>query len=294
ETPNTRTGSATNIPISHELVYGADESGFTENDSTKVRVIGSRGKRFQHKQGGAGRENTTVIVTICADGTAIRPTVIFKGTHFQLGRSKKGWTDGEIGVEWIRDFHEQTKEKAAGRTRLLLVDGHNSHYTVGFLRFARAHCIHVLCYPAHGTHVYQGLDVVLSSPLKKRWAEEKQKLFEEKRQHINKYNFLAVYGRAHLAALTPENIKAAFAKTGVVPYNPAIITPAMMAPSKETSSTGSLPVPEPSPLQASVTGNISDKQKPHLQPPLPMFGPFVAHELSLGHQPEPDSTQIPS
>src|ERR1700729_4328340 len=49
-----------------------------------------------------------------------------------LGYSKKGWTDGEIGVEWIKIFEQQTRQKANGRDRLLLVDGHNSHYTRGF------------------------------------------------------------------------------------------------------------------------------------------------------------------
>ncbi|KAF5344297.1 hypothetical protein D9758_012308 [Tetrapyrgos nigripes] len=250
------------IPIDRDCVYGADESGFNEDDGAKIRVIGARSKKMQHKQGGGGRENTTVIVTICADGTTIRPTVIFKGKHFQInwyqdnptkaiiGHSEKGWTDGEIGVAWIKDFHEQTKEKAQGRTRLLLVDGHNSHYTAGFLRFAQAHRIHVLCYPAHGTHVYQGLDVVLFKPLKQYWREAKEKLFREKHQQIKKSNFLMVYGEAHLRALTPGNIMAAFEKTGVWPFNPNVITLDMMAPSKDTSSTGSLPVPEPSPVRA--------------------------------------------
>ncbi|THU92506.1 DDE-domain-containing protein, partial [Dendrothele bispora CBS 962.96] len=238
-------------PIDPENIYGTDESGFSEDEGVKIRVIGSRSKKLQHKQGGGNRENTTVIVTICADGTAPRPTVIFK--VISLGHSKKGWTDGEIGVEWIKDFHEQTKGKANGCTRLLLVDGHNSHYTLGFLHFARAHRIHVLCYPAHGTHVYQGLDVVIFSPLKRYWTEEKERLFNTAHQHIKKSNFLAVYGRAHLRALTPENIKAAFAKTGVWPYNPNVVTTEMMAPSKETSSQGSLPVPEPSPVRALST-----------------------------------------
>ena len=52
-----------------------------------------------------------------------------------LGYSKKGWTDGEIGVEWIKIFEKETRAKANGRDRLLLVDGHNSHYTQGFLEY---------------------------------------------------------------------------------------------------------------------------------------------------------------
>ncbi|KIK65808.1 hypothetical protein GYMLUDRAFT_70101 [Collybiopsis luxurians FD-317 M1] len=249
-------------PILPENIYGADESGFMPSQSTKQRVIGSRSKKMQHQQGDGGRENTTVIVTICADGTTTRPTVIFKGHAYQvkwnqdnptkasLAHSPKGWTDGELRLEWLKDFHEQTKEKANGCTRVLLVDGHNSHYTSAFLRFARAHRIHVLCYPAHGTHVYQGLDVVIFSPLKRFWTDEKTKLFQKKHQRVRKDNFMAIYGAAHKKTLTPENIHAAFKKTGVWPFDRSVITPDMMATSKETSLKSYLPVPQPSPVVA--------------------------------------------
>ena len=87
--------------------------------------------------------------------------------------SKKGWTDGVIGWLWIEDFDKKTCDKANGHTRLLLVDGHNSHYTMDFLDYAREHNIQVLCYPSHSTHVYQGLDIVIFAPLKRRWSEER-------------------------------------------------------------------------------------------------------------------------
>ncbi|THU97499.1 DDE-domain-containing protein, partial [Dendrothele bispora CBS 962.96] len=245
-------------PIDPELVYGCDEVGFMPSRGSKRRVIGARNRSIQHQQGDGGRENTTVIVTICADGTATKPTVIFKGSAFNLNwnqenpaqasfaHSEKGWTDGEIGVAWIQDFHEQTKSKAQERTRLLLVDGHNSHYTRGFLRFAREHRIHVLCYPAHGTHVYQGR-VVIFAPLKQYWTQEKDAYYRRTRKRITKSNFLLIYGTAHKQALTVENIKAAFRKTGVVPYNPEIVSD-KLAPSKETSNQGELPAAQPTPV----------------------------------------------
>jgi hypothetical protein len=93
---------------------------------------------------------------------------------YSLGCSKKGWVDGEINVEFIKDFHEQTKRDAAGKTRLLVVDSHISHFTKPFLNFAQKHRIQVLCYPAHATHIYQGLDVVVFGPLKLYWSEEKK------------------------------------------------------------------------------------------------------------------------
>ncbi|KAF9440609.1 hypothetical protein P691DRAFT_793161 [Macrolepiota fuliginosa MF-IS2] len=120
--------------------------------------------------------NITIMVTICADGTAILPAVIFKGEG--LGYSKKGYTDGEIGMNKI----------------------------------------HVLCYPSHSTHLYQGLDIVI--------FKEQDKFERTTKQSVNKTNFLAVY-----------------AKTGIVPFNPDIIPETSLAPSLETSAAGITPLP---------------------------------------------------
>jgi hypothetical protein len=65
-----------------EDIYGMDESSFPPSDQGKQRVIGRRGAKIQHKQGGVDRENVTAIVTICADGTKLTPTIIYKGKNF--------------------------------------------------------------------------------------------------------------------------------------------------------------------------------------------------------------------
>jgi len=54
------------------------------SDQGKQRMIGRRGAKIQHRQGGADRENVTAIITICADGTALRPTIIYKGKNLIL------------------------------------------------------------------------------------------------------------------------------------------------------------------------------------------------------------------
>lgn len=63
---------------------------------------------------------------------------------------------GEIGIEWIKhDFDPPTSQVSNGRPRLLIVDGHASHFTRGFLLYAKEHGIHVLCLPPHTTHALQ-------------------------------------------------------------------------------------------------------------------------------------------
>ena len=70
-------------PIATELIYAADETGIQEGIGSKEWVYGDPSKKFQHQQHSGGRENITVIVTICADGTSLPPAVIFKGENFQ-------------------------------------------------------------------------------------------------------------------------------------------------------------------------------------------------------------------
>ncbi len=122
---------------------------------------------------------------------------------------------------------------------------------MSFLEYARNNNIIVLCYPLHSTHVYQGLDVVIFSALKQAWSDERDK-FERSGPVVSKMNFLAVYSRAHVRAFTHANILAAFAKTGIVPFDPGVVTEAMMAPSLETSTSSLLLLPLASPVQELV------------------------------------------
>jgi hypothetical protein len=68
--------------IAPENLYAMDETGCPPSDQGTERVVGSRGTKTQHKQGGADRENVTALVTICGDGSVLKPTIIFKGQNF--------------------------------------------------------------------------------------------------------------------------------------------------------------------------------------------------------------------
>ncbi len=89
----------------------------------------------------------------------------------RLGYLKKGWTDNVIGLEYAKHFEMQTRSKAQGRTCALYLDGHGSHITRAFLEHCRNHNIKVICYPAHTTHIYQGLDVIIFGPLKTEYGK---------------------------------------------------------------------------------------------------------------------------
>lgn len=67
--------------IAPENIYGMDESGFVLSDQGTTRVVRGCGKKVQHEQTSGDQENVTVLATICADGTALKSTIVFKGQN---------------------------------------------------------------------------------------------------------------------------------------------------------------------------------------------------------------------
>src|SRR6266446_849628 len=87
-------------------------------------------------------------------------------------RSDKGWTENEIAVDYLSWFDKQTQPKLEpGERRLLLLDGHVSHFSKAFIERAIELDIVILCYPPHSTHLLQGLDVVLFARAKAEWTK---------------------------------------------------------------------------------------------------------------------------
>ncbi|RPB10719.1 hypothetical protein P167DRAFT_591889 [Morchella conica CCBAS932] len=94
--------------------------------------------------------------------------------------SSKEWIDNEFGVEYIKEvFDKYSRTKlvhsytilrncSAGReTRLLILDGYNSHMNPGFLIYTVEHDIIVLCPPSSTSHVIRLLDVESFSQLQR-------------------------------------------------------------------------------------------------------------------------------
>ncbi len=171
--------------------------------------------------------------------------------HRSIATSDRGWTDGNVGRQWLEHvFNHETKEKAGRKTRVLLLDGHSSHYTLDFIDYARANNITLLGYPAHCAHALQGLDVVCFAKMKEAWKQEIVTFEEEKMRKVSKSEFTFLWSRAYRSAFTPDTILAAFRATGVHPFSRETITNEQMKPSVTTSIKGSFLLPQPSPVCA--------------------------------------------
>lgn len=162
---------------------------------------------------------------------------------YSIACSPNGWTDSEVGVAWLKDiFDPETKDRVRGDKRLLIVDGHNSHCTLEFLLYAINCGIIVLCLPPHTTHVFQPLDVGIFGPLALEWSKAVNAL-KNKGYKITKNNFLSYYHQAREPVFTPERIASAFKKCGIWPLDRGVITDWDTAPSDNTTSQASQPLP---------------------------------------------------
>jgi hypothetical protein len=79
----------------------------------------------------------------------------------------------------------------------------------------------VLCrLPSHTSHKLQPCDVGVFGPLKTAYRDNVERLYRGGANTVGKEHFTALYSRARGQALTSRNIKAGWAKAGLIPLNP--------------------------------------------------------------------------
>jgi hypothetical protein len=85
-----------------------------------------------------------------------------------------------------------------------------------FDQFCKDNKIITLCIPPHTSHLLQPLDVGCYSPLKVVYGHEVTELA----RHVDKLEFMWIYRRIRLTALSESNVRAGFQATGLIPFNP--------------------------------------------------------------------------
>jgi hypothetical protein len=96
-----------------------------------------------------------------------------------------------------------------------------THATPEFDQYCKDNRTITLCMPPHTSHLLQPLDVGCYSPLKVVYGHEVSELARQGVFHVDKLDFLWIYQRIQLTALSEGNIKAGFQAAGLIPYCPA-------------------------------------------------------------------------
>lgn len=163
------------------------------------------------------------------------PTLIFKGKNINSGwipevtppgwhfsTSNKGWTSDIHAYEWLTTRFEPLTRRNDEKRRLLVVDGHSSHYTTRFLAFCITKKIDLALLPPHTSHVTQSLDIAWFSPLKTAITSEVNAIFRNSTRRLLRVEWTSAYIRARARCFRPSTIESAFRKSGIYPFNPEI------------------------------------------------------------------------
>jgi hypothetical protein len=216
-------------------IYNFDETGFMMGVIASGMVVTGTERRGRPKSVQPGsREWITVIQAINAEGWTIPPFIIGAGQYhlanwyrennlpddWAIATSPNGWTDNELGLEWLKHFNRCTANRSTGPYRLLILDGHESHHSIDFERYCQENKIITLCMPAHTSHLLQPLDVGCFGPLKKVYGRQIEHLIRCNITHVSKTEFFPAFYAAFQATMTEKNIKAAFRGAGLVPLDP--------------------------------------------------------------------------
>ena len=140
-------------------------------------VLARRGAKWVHEtSGGSGREVTTIHL---AGGRRLPPFVVHKGKHLystwtnggpagaRYSVSESGWMEKENFLSWFEKlFLPSVKACLDSGPVVLIFDGHHSHISINLLELARARNVHLVCLPAHTSHILQPLDVGVFGPMK--------------------------------------------------------------------------------------------------------------------------------
>ncbi|KFZ22952.1 hypothetical protein V502_02568 [Pseudogymnoascus sp. VKM F-4520 (FW-2644)] len=205
--------------------------------TTTVVTSSEQRGRLKSKQPGSW-EWVTVIQGVGALGWALPLFVVVKGKfHLRLwykdGQlpktwkvypSENGWTTNEITLDWVKHFNQYTRLQTIGVYRLLILDGHESHYSIAFEEYCKNNSIITLCMPLHSSHLLQPLDVGCFSPLKKAYGTQIEMLMRGGQTYITKDNFLRAFRTAFEVAITEKNIKGGFCGAGLLLFNVGVVT----------------------------------------------------------------------
>jgi hypothetical protein len=214
-------------------VWNMDESGFGVGEEQSMKVLVYLDKATKYRVVAGKQEWVTDIECISAAGEALPPLLIFKGKNvnarwineqspegWHFATSKNGWTSNDLGLEWLKQvFEPLTREKAAGRRRLLIADGHGSHIRGDFIAHCMENHIDLLIMPPHCSHILQPLDVGVFSAFKRYHSVETHAISRLSSQRIPRAEWIELLSRARAKAMSKDNILGGWRGTGLWPAN---------------------------------------------------------------------------
>ena len=220
---------------------------------------------------------TTLIGCVNGVGQQVPPFFVFPGARMidsllegaspgAAGTvSETGWSNTDIFSDYMKNhllnfLHPRSKDSPA----LILYDGHKRHVYLGLIEWVKRENI-LFILPPHCSHLLQSLDVSCFGPFENSWnAACHHYMRGSGGKLVTRHEVCRLACKVNLQTLTASNIKAAFKKSGLIPFNASVLPDSHVAPSttfikgcEETSVKA--PVSSSTPLSSSLPVSTSDE-----------------------------------
>ncbi|XP_052211862.1 uncharacterized protein LOC127830955 [Dreissena polymorpha] len=218
-----------------ECVYNIDEKGIQTEHTPPFIISGT----LKAPAVTSSRSCVTTIIG-CGNalGTQLPPFFVFKGKRLNADllqgstqgssgcMSDSGWSNSAVFLHYMdTHFLRYVQRVDKSQPILVLLDGHKSHINVPVLDWAKKNNIILFILPAHTSHVLQPLDVGCFGPLQKIYNSMCHRFIRENPStKITRYNVAPLGSAAYVAALSVENLRSAFKKSGVFPVDESAVS----------------------------------------------------------------------
>lgn len=215
------------------IIANSDESGIPLSEKDSKRVGLKSLKTRYNIQLGNNKENLSVLFTGLADGTLLKPFVVFKGERLSpqlisqipdtidYAITKSGWMEHDAFLEFIKEsFVPQMKKLKRNPPYLLFIDGHRSHVSIEISSVCEGLGVILITLYPNATHIIQPLDVSLFRPFKIKWQDQLHACkVENPYFNMTKFNFANIFSQFLERNDFSESIRNGFRKCGLYPYN---------------------------------------------------------------------------
>ncbi|KAM9905913.1 hypothetical protein OXX69_007001 [Metschnikowia pulcherrima] len=231
--------------IKDENIYIFDEAAYLMGRSPHV----ARRSEFYFSKSPSRLERGEWMTTIeCANsrGWTLPPWIITceqtvdnesitdvpKDWHFE--KSKNGWTTDDIAVRWIKEhFVPLTKNRTKGSHTLLCIEGHRSLLKAKFDVVCRENNIVPVFMPQDSGYLLHPFQVGQCQKFRHTLLAIARDNVLESEKPLDVLEYLKEYSEQRQVAYTPKNIKASFAKAGLVPSNSGLVFEKFLRPCDE-------------------------------------------------------------
>lgn len=249
----------TRLKIGPADIYNMDETGITTVQKPD-RVVARRG--FKQIGRITSQERGTLVtlaMAVSASGNSIPPYFIFPRVNYRHhmvsqgppgsvgGANPSGWMKADNFLDWCKHFVKYIRPSIE-RPALLLLDNHDSHLSIAALDYLKENGVTVLSFPPHCSHKLQPLDRSVYGPLKKYVNSECDSwITSHPGMTMSIYDIPKILSNALPLAITPKNIMAGFAVSGIYPFNRNVFHDEEFMPSYTTDR------PDPNLTETDVT-----------------------------------------